>query len=116
MATGDNKLTLETVDRDFMITGVFHAPRALVFKAWTEPKQMAAVVGAAPFHESGLRTGCAPRRQLAHRHAAAPTAPSIRLRASIARSWRPNGSSDHEHAELSEEWHDLVNPRPNDRG
>lgn len=33
--------TVKTTDRDFVITRVLEAPRSLVFKAWTDPGQMA---------------------------------------------------------------------------
>jgi uncharacterized protein YndB with AHSA1/START domain len=32
---------LNTVDREIVITRIFHAPRELVFKAWTNPKHVA---------------------------------------------------------------------------
>ena len=33
--------TAETIDRELLITRIFDAPRALVFKAWTEPDRAA---------------------------------------------------------------------------
>lgn len=32
---------VQDMEREFVITRVFDAPRELVFKAWTEPKHMA---------------------------------------------------------------------------
>ncbi len=50
-----NDATLKPEDREFVITRVFDAPRALVFKAWTDPKQMArSLVGPAPLYEPHL--------------------------------------------------------------
>jgi uncharacterized protein YndB with AHSA1/START domain len=39
--TGGNKSPARPQDKDLVITRVFPAPRALVFKAWTEPERLA---------------------------------------------------------------------------
>jgi uncharacterized protein YndB with AHSA1/START domain len=41
MTTRKNNPPEEAADRAFVITRVFDAPRALVFKAWTDPKHVA---------------------------------------------------------------------------
>jgi len=97
-------------DRTFVITRIFDAPRDLVFKAWTESKRMAQWWGPHGF-----------------------TNPICELNAQPGGTWRivmrgPDGS-DHpahgvyrevreperlvmtiNHSELSEQWHDMVNP------
>ena len=39
--TPKNNSTEEPANREIVTTRVFDAPRALVFKMWTDPKQMA---------------------------------------------------------------------------
>lgn len=40
MATKTRSRVREAAERDLVITRVFHAPRELVFKAWTEPERL----------------------------------------------------------------------------
>ena len=58
-------------ERTVTLTRVFDAPRELVWRAWTEPAQLAQWFGPRGFLQLGARTGCARRRGLAHRHARA---------------------------------------------
>jgi uncharacterized protein YndB with AHSA1/START domain len=41
MTVQSSKLEVKLVDRDFVMTRIIDAPRAHVFKAWTDPKQLA---------------------------------------------------------------------------
>lgn len=61
--------TRPPTEREVIITRVFDAPRALVFKAWTDAAQLAQWGGPARLHQSGLRIRGAPRRQNSYPYA-----------------------------------------------
>jgi len=41
MTVQNSKLEVKLMDRDFVLTRIIDAPRARVFKAWTDPEQLA---------------------------------------------------------------------------
>lgn len=61
MATRKSNPAENTADREIVSTGVFNAPRELVWKAWTDPKHLAQWWGPKgftnTFHEFDLRPG-----------------------------------------------------------
>ena len=57
--------------RELTLTRVLNAPRALVFKAWTDPKMLAAWWGPKGVHQSALRSGCQAGRRDPYRYARA---------------------------------------------
>ena len=52
--TQTNSPTSDTADREIVITRVFDAPRALVFRAWTEPEHLVRWLGPAGFSNTTL--------------------------------------------------------------
>ena len=63
--------TKPLAEREVTIIRVFDAPRALVFKAWTDPQHLAQWWGPHRLHHPGLRVRCARRRRTANPHARA---------------------------------------------
>ena len=61
----------EKAEQELTITRVFDAPRELVFKVWTDPKHLSAVVGSTWVYEPSLRGGPAAGRLHPHSHARA---------------------------------------------
>jgi uncharacterized protein YndB with AHSA1/START domain len=100
----------EASDREFVITRVFDAPRELVWKAWTEPKHMAQWWGphtfTNPVCELEVRRGGGCRMVM--RGPDGVEHPSKGVYREVAEPERLVMSLDH--SELSDEWHDLVNP------
>jgi uncharacterized protein YndB with AHSA1/START domain len=105
-----NESVRESDDRDFVITRVFDAPPALVFKAWTDPAQMARWWG--PHHftnpvcEMDLRPGGAWR--IVMRGPDGSEHPAKGVYREIVEPQRLVMTVNH--SELSDEWHDRVNP------
>jgi uncharacterized protein YndB with AHSA1/START domain len=103
------------VDRDFVITRVFDAPRALVFRAWTDPRHMARWWGphgfTNPVCELDVRPGGAWRIVMRGPDGAAHPARGVYRE--VAEPERLVLTIDH--SELSDEWHDAVSPG-RDRG
>jgi uncharacterized protein YndB with AHSA1/START domain len=97
--------------RDFVITRVFDAPRELVWKAWTEPKRMAKWWGPRKFTnpvcKMDVRPGGAFR--IVMRGPDGVDHPVKGFYREVARPERLVMALDH--SELSDEWHDKVNPR-----
>ena len=48
---------------ELITTRIFDAPREVVFRAWTDPERLQALVGAEGFHQSSVRSGCAAGRR-----------------------------------------------------
>jgi uncharacterized protein YndB with AHSA1/START domain len=55
-----NPVATSTADREIVVTRVFDAPRALVFKAWTDPKLVAAWWGPKGYASSGCEIDLRP--------------------------------------------------------
>lgn len=100
----------ESADGDFVITRVFDAPRALVFRAWTDPKHMARWWGphgfTSPVCELDVRPGGAWRIVMRGPDGAEHPAKGV-YREVVAPERLVMTIN---HSELSDEWHDLVNP------
>jgi len=100
----------EVSEREFVITRVLDAPRALVFKAWTEPGHMARWWGphgfTNPVCEMDVRPGGAYR--IVMRGPDGADHPAKGIYHEVNEPERLVMSIDH--SELSDEWHDLVNP------
>jgi len=109
MANGSSA-TPETLDRDFVITRTFDAPRALVFKAWTDPKRMAQWWGphgfTNPICELDARPGGVWR--IVMRGPDGVEHPAGGVYREIVEPERLVMTIDH--SELSDQWHDMVNP------
>jgi uncharacterized protein YndB with AHSA1/START domain len=103
--------TAEAVNRDFVITRVFDAPRELVWKAWTEPKHMARWWGPKTFTnpvcELDVRVGGAFR--IVMRGPDGADYPAKGFYREVVKPKRLVMALDH--SELPDEWHDKVNPR-----
>jgi uncharacterized protein YndB with AHSA1/START domain len=97
-------------DRELVITRVFDAPRALVFKAWTDPKHMARWWGphnfTNPICEMDVRPGGAFR--IVMRGPEGSLHPAIGTFCEIVEPERIVLIINH--SQLSDEWHDMVNP------
>jgi uncharacterized protein YndB with AHSA1/START domain len=102
--------TPAAAEDEFVITRVFHAPRALVFKAWTDPKHMAQWWGphgfTNPVCEMDVRPGGAWR--IVMRGPDGSEHPAKGVYREVVAPERLVLTIDH--SELSEEWHDAVNP------
>jgi len=100
----------EPDEREFVITRVFDAPRALVFKAWTDPKHMAQWWGphtfTNPVCEMDVRPGGAYR--IVMRGPDGDLHPARGVYREVVEPDRLVMTINH--SELSDEWHDLVNP------
>jgi uncharacterized protein YndB with AHSA1/START domain len=100
----------ESSEREFVVTRVFDAPRALVFKAWTEPAHMARWWG--PHHftnpvcEMDVRPGGTYR--IVMRGPDGVDHPAKGVYHEVREPERLVMTIDH--SELSDEWHDMVNP------
>ena len=103
--------TAEAADREFVITRVFDAPRELVWKAWTEPKQMARWWGPKAFTnpvcEMDVRVGGAFR--IVMRGPDGADYPAKGFYREVVKPARLVMALDH--SELPDAWHDKVNPR-----
>src|SRR5579872_6853405 len=99
-----------TVVRELTITRVFDAPRALVFKAWTDPKHLAQWWGphtfTNPVCELDVRTGGAFR--IVMRGPDGAEHPARGVYGEVKPPERLVMILNH--SELSDQWHDLVNP------
>jgi uncharacterized protein YndB with AHSA1/START domain len=97
-------------EREFVITRTFDAPRALVFKAWTDPKHMAQWWGpdgfTNPVCELDVRPGGAWR--IVMRAPNGEEHPAKGVYREIVPPERLVFTIDH--SELSDQWHDHVNP------
>src|SRR5579871_3749344 len=97
-------------EREFVIARVFEAPRALVFKAWTDPKHMAQWWGPRgftnPVCELDVRPGGAWR--IVMRGPDGALHPTKGVYREVVEPERLVMTINH--SELSDEWHDLVNP------
>jgi uncharacterized protein YndB with AHSA1/START domain len=97
-------------EREFVMTRIINAPRALVFKAWTDPEHMAKWWG--PHHftnpvcELDVRPGGAYR--IVMRGPDGALHPAKGVYREVVEPERLVMTIDH--SELSDEWHDLVNP------
>jgi uncharacterized protein YndB with AHSA1/START domain len=105
-----NDPLMQSADREFVITHVFDAPRALVFKAWTDPKHMAQWWGphgfTNPICEMDVRPGGAYR--IVMRGPDGVDHPAKGVYREVVEPERLVMTINH--SELSDEWHDLVNP------
>jgi len=98
-------------DRDFVIERTFDAPRELVFRAWTDPKLMAQWWGPRgytnPVCELDARAGGAWRIVMlgpdGEKHPAKGVYREVSPPAKIVMTV--------DHSDLSDQWHDMVNPR-----
>jgi len=104
-------------DGDFVLTRIFKAPRALVFKAWTDPRQMAQWWGPRhftnPVCELDVRPGGAWR--IVMRGPDGSEHPAKGFYREIVEPERIVWTIDH--SDLPDEWHDMVNPnRPKGQG
>lgn len=110
-----NESVTESADREFVITRVFDAPRSLAFKAWTDPKHMAQWWGphnyTNPVCEMDVRPGGAWR--IVMRGPDGADHPAKGVYREIVEPERLVMTINH--SELSEEWHDLVNPNRDKR-
>jgi uncharacterized protein YndB with AHSA1/START domain len=108
--TEKNNPTTPPPDREFVITRVFDAPRDLVWKAWTDPKHMAQWWGphgfTNPVCEMDVRPGGAWR--IVMRGPDGALHPAKGVYREVVEPERLVMTINH--SELSEEWHDLVNP------
>ena len=100
----------EAPEREFVITRIFDAPRALVFKAWTEPRHMARWWGphgfTNPVCEMDVRPGGTYR--IVMRGPDGVDHPAKGVYHEVTEPERLVMTIDH--SELSDEWHDMVNP------
>lgn len=105
-----NKATMTVSEKEFVITRVFAAPRALVFQAWTEPRHMAQWWGphgfTNPVCEMDVRPGGSWR--IVMRAPDGSEHPARGVYREVVPPERIVWTIDH--SELPEEWHDLVNP------
>ncbi|HEX4056382.1 MAG TPA: SRPBCC domain-containing protein [Tepidisphaeraceae bacterium] len=101
---------LESTDRDFVIMRVLDAPRDLVFQAWTNPRHMAQWWG--PHHftnpvcEMDVRPGGAWRIVMLGPDGAEHPAKGVYHEIVPPRRIVMTVN----HSDLSDQWHDLVNP------
>ena len=106
----NNSPAAPTAEGEFVLTRVFDAPRALVFKAWTDPKHMARWWGphgfTNPVCELNVRPGGAWR--IVMRGPDGADHPAGGFYGEVVEPERLVLTIDH--SELSDEWHDLVNP------
>ena len=86
----ENSVVTEPEERVLMIERVFDAPRALVFKAWTEPERMVRWFGPQGFTTTVLKADFRPVGTIGF-ICARPRAPTIGCKVSIARWWSPSG-------------------------
>ena len=109
MAASDRNAA-RSEDREFVITRVFDAPRALMFKVWTEPKHVAQWWGphqfTNPICEMDVRPGGAFR--IVMRGPDGSDHPARGHYREVTPPERLVFTLDH--SELSDEWHDMVNP------
>ena len=66
-------IVLQTQSKDFVITRLFDAPRALVWECFTRARAYEGMVGPEGLHHRGVEHGFARRRHLSRRHARPPT-------------------------------------------
>ena len=112
----ENRMVAKSMDTDpsssrqFVITRVFDAPIERVFEAWTDPRQMARWWGphnfSNPVCELDARPGGAWR--IVMRGPDGADHPAKGVYREVAQPHRLVWTIDH--SELSEQWHDLVNP------
>ncbi|HEX4000473.1 MAG TPA: SRPBCC domain-containing protein [Pirellulales bacterium] len=107
----------DPLDRDFVVTRTFDAPRQSVFKAWTDPRQMAEWWGpngfTNPICELDARPGGAWR--IVMRGPDGSQHPAKGVYVEVVEPERLVMTINH--SELSDEWHDMVNPsRPKGQG
>jgi uncharacterized protein YndB with AHSA1/START domain len=109
-SNASSSATPQADDRDFVITRVFDAPRALVFKAWTDPKHMARWWGphtfTNPVVQLDVRAGGAFR--IVMRGPDGIDHPAKGIYREVVEPERLVFTIDH--SELPDEWHDRVNP------
>ena len=100
----------KSADRDFVITRTFDAPRPLVFKAWTDPKQMAHWWGPHGFTNPICELDVRPsgKWRIVMRGPDGSEHPAKGTYVEIVEPERIVMTIDH--SELPEEWHDMVNP------
>ena len=105
-----NEPAAQPADREFVIARILNAPRALVFKAWTDPRHMAQWWGphtfTNPVCEMDVRPGGAYRIVMRGPDGAEHPAKGV-YREVVAPERLVMTIN---HSELSDEWHDLVNP------
>jgi uncharacterized protein YndB with AHSA1/START domain len=99
-----------TADREFVISRILDAPRALVFKAWTEPKHMAVWWGPQTFTNPVCNLDPRPGGKwfIQMRGADGKDHPCQGVYREIAPPERLVFTIDH--SALPDEWHDLINP------
>ena len=102
---------MAAAENEFVITRVLNAPRTLVFQAWTDPKHMALWWGphgfTNPICELDVRPGGAWR--IVMRGPDGADHPAKGIYREIVPPERLVMTIDH--SELSDEWHDMVNPQ-----
>ena len=98
-------------DREFVITRILDAPRALVFRAWTDPKHMAAWWGPQTFTNPTCELDPRPggKWYIQMRGADGIDHPCQGVYREVAPPERLVFTIDH--SSLPDEWHDLVNPQ-----
>jgi uncharacterized protein YndB with AHSA1/START domain len=109
MSAKANDITIMP-DRDFIITRIFDAPRAIVFKAWTEPKQMAHWWGPHNFTNPICELDARPGGQwrIVMRGPDGSEHPARGIYREVVAPEKIVMTIDH--SELSDQWHDMVNP------
>jgi uncharacterized protein YndB with AHSA1/START domain len=106
-----NDPAAKSSDCDFVVTRILNAPPEMVFKAWTDPKHMARWWG--PHHftnpvcELNVRPGGAWR--IVMRGPDGADHPAKGVYREIESPKRIVMTIDH--SELSDQWHDMVNPQ-----
>ena len=88
---GNDASTIQAA-REIVSTRVFDAPRALVFKLWSDPKQRVLWLGPSGVHKPDLRLGGARVGGAWRIVMPAPMALNVHPGVGIARSWSPSGS------------------------
>jgi uncharacterized protein YndB with AHSA1/START domain len=104
-------------DGDFVLTRIFDAPRALVFKAWTDPTQMVQWWGPHHFTNSVCELDVRPGGSwhIVMRGPDGVDHPAKGIYREIVPPERIVWTIDH--SDLPDEWHDMVNPnRPKGQG
>jgi uncharacterized protein YndB with AHSA1/START domain/DNA-binding transcriptional ArsR family regulator len=114
--TSGNNMVVTNTDaevssnREFVISRVFAAPRELVFQAWTDPKQMARWWGPHHFTNPVCELDACPGGvwRIVMRGPDGADHPAKGVYREVDKPHRLVWTIDH--SELSDQWHDLVNP------
>jgi len=97
-------------EREFVISRLFDAPRSLVFKAWTDPRQMAEWWGPHGFTNPACELDVRPGGtwRIVMRGPDGSEHPAHGVYVEVVEPERLVWTINH--SELSDEWHDMVNP------